>query len=96
MVAYFIADQREVTDPETMQTYTAGVVATVEQYGGKFVVRGGDPEVMEGDWPVKRVIILEFTDRAALKAWYDSTEYADLKDMRIASSHANIIAVDGM
>ncbi|MBT5049726.1 MAG: DUF1330 domain-containing protein [Rhodospirillaceae bacterium] len=95
MGAYFIADQREVTDPDTMKTYSAGVAATVEQYGGTFVCRGGDPEVIEGDWPAKRVIIIEFADRAALKAWYDSPEYADLKAMRIASSSANIIAVDG-
>ena len=75
-------------------TYSAGVVATIEQYGGKFVCRGGDPELIEGDWPAKRVIIIEFADRAALRAWYDSPEYADLKAMRIASSRGNIIAVD--
>jgi len=50
MVAYFIADQQEVTDPETMKTYSAGVAATIEQYGGKFAVRGGDPEVLLKAW----------------------------------------------
>ena len=95
MVAYFIADQQEVTDPETMKTYSAGVAATIEQYGGKFAVRGGDPEVLEGGWAVRRVIILEFKDRAALKAWYDSPEYADLLKMRLASSRSNAIIVDG-
>ena len=95
MSAYFIVDQKGIHDPETMKTYSAGVAATVEQYGGKFLVRGGDPETIEGDWPAKRVIMIEFADRAALKAWYDSEEYADLKAMRIASSSANIIAVDG-
>lgn len=95
MSAYFIADQQGVHDPETMKTYSAGVAATVEQYGGKFLVRGGDPETIEGDWPAKRIIMIEFADRAALMAWYDSVEYADLKAMRIASSSANIITVDG-
>ena len=95
MAAYFIADQKGVTDPDTMKTYSAGVAATVEQYGGKFIVRGGDPVTMEGDWPAKRIIMIEFADRAALMAWYDSPEYADLKAMRIASSNGNIIAVDG-
>lgn len=95
MAAYFIVDQQGITDPETMKTYSAGVAATVEHYGGTFLVRGGDPETIEGDWPAKRVIMIEFADRAALKAWYDSPEYADLKAMRIASSSANIIAVDG-
>ena len=95
MAAYFIADQLGVTDPETMKTYSAGVAATVDQYGGKFIVRGGDPETIEGDWPAKRIIMIEFADRAALNAWYDSPEYADLKAMRIASSKGNIISVDG-
>ena len=94
MAAFFIADQREVTDPETMKTYAQGVVATVEQYGGTFVCRGGDPEVIEGDWPAKRVIIIEFADRAAFHAWYDSPEYADLKAMRLSSSRSNVIVVD--
>ena len=96
MSTYLIVDQKGITDPETMKTYAAGVVATVEQYGGKFIVRGGDPETIEGDWPAKRIIMIEFADRAALKAWYDSPEYADLKAMRIASSNANLIAVDGV
>ena len=95
MVAYFIADQQEVTDPETMKAYSMRVAATIEQYGGKFSVRGGDPESLEGDWPVRRVIILEFEDRAAIKAWYDSPEYAELKAMRLASSRSNAIIVDG-
>ncbi len=95
MSAYFIADQQGVSDPETMKIYAAGVFATIEQYGGKFVVRGGNPETIEGDWPAKRIIMIEFADRAALMAWYDSPEYADLKAMRIASSSGNIIAVDG-
>ena len=96
MSTYLIVDQKGITDPETMKTYAAGVVATVEQYGGKFIVRGGDPETIEGDWPAKRIIMIEFADRAALKAWYDSPEYADLKAMRIASSNAHLIAVDGV
>ncbi|MDA0653136.1 MAG: DUF1330 domain-containing protein [Proteobacteria bacterium] len=95
MSAYFIVDQQGVSDPETMKTYSAGVAGTVKQYGGIFVVRGGDPETIEGDWPAKRIIMIEFADRAALMAWYDSPEYADLKAMRLASSSANVIAVDG-
>ena len=95
MVAYFIADQQEVTNPEVMKTYSAGVAATIEQYGGKFVCRGGDPEVVEGEWPVRRIIVLEFSDRAALKSWYDSPESADLKAMTFSSSRSNAIIVDG-
>ena len=95
MAAYFIVDQQGVSDPETMKTYAAGVAATIDQYGGIVLVRGGDPEVIEGSWPAKRIVVIEFADRAALMDWYDSPEYADLMAMRIASSSANIITVDG-
>ncbi len=96
MAAYFISDQQEVTDPDTLKTYTAGVMATVNQYGGKVIVRDSDPEGVEGDWNPKRVIILEFSDKAALKAWYDSPEYSDLLKLRLASARGNAMMVDGV
>ena len=89
MPAYFIADQLEITDLETMNSYRSRVAATVEQ-------NGGNPETIEGVWSAKSIIILEFKDRDALLAWYNSDEYVDLKIMRIASSKANIIIVDGV
>lgn len=96
MAAYFVVDQLEVTDPETMKTYAAGVSATVAQYGGKMLVRGGDFEVKEGSWTPRRVIVLQFGDMVALKAWYDSPEYSPLKEMRLASSRSNAIMVEGV
>ena len=96
MPAYFIVDQLEVTDPETMKPYMAGVAATIEQYGGRFIVRGGKFDVTEGDWTPRRVIVLEFRDMATLKAWYDSPEYTPLKEMRLASSRSNAIMVEGV
>jgi uncharacterized protein (DUF1330 family) len=95
MSAYFIVDQIEVTDPDTMKTYSAGVMDTVRDYGGKPVVRGGDFEVREGDWQPRRIIVLEFPDMERLKTWYDGPEYADLKAMRLASSRSNAIMVEG-
>lgn len=95
MAAYFIVDQLQVTDPETMKTYAAGVADTVAKYGGKIVVRGGAFEVIEGDWTPKRVIVLEFADMAAFKRWYSSPEYTPLLKMRLASSKSNAIAVAG-
>jgi uncharacterized protein (DUF1330 family) len=96
MAAYFIVDQLEVTDPDTMKTYAAGVADTVRQYGGKMIVRGGAFEVTEGGWTPKRVIVLEFRDMATLKSWYDSPEYTPLREMRLASSRSNAIMVEGV
>jgi uncharacterized protein (DUF1330 family) len=96
MAAYFISDQQEVTDPDTLKTYAAGVMATVNQYGGKVIARDSDPEGVEGGWNPKRVIILEFTDKAALKAWYGSPEYSELLKLRLASATGNAMLVDGV
>lgn len=95
MAAYFIVDQLEVTDAETMKKYAAGVADTVAKYNGKIVVRGGDFEVKEGDWQPKRIIVLEFPDMDTLRGWYDGPEYADLKSMRLASSRSNAVMVEG-
>jgi uncharacterized protein (DUF1330 family) len=96
MAAYFISDQQEVTDPDTLKSYAAGVMATVNKHGGKVIVRDSEPEGVEGDWDPRRVIILEFADKAALKAWYNSPEYSDLLKLRLASARGNAMMVDGV
>ena len=96
MAAYFISDQQEVTDPDTLKSYAAGVMATVNKHGGKVIVRDSEPEGVEGDWDPRRVIVLEFADKAALKAWYDSPEYSDLLKLRLASARGNAMMVDGV
>jgi len=96
MAAYLIVDQLEVTDPDTMKEYAKGVAATVAAHGGRMLVRGGAFEVVEGDWTPRRVIVLEFPDMDALKAWYDGPDYAGLKKMRLASSRSNAVMVEGV
>ena len=96
MAAYFIVDQYEVTDPETMKTYAAGVADTIRQHGGRLIVRGGAFEVREGDYQPGRIIVLEFPDMAALKGWYDGPAYAGLKAMRLRSSKSNAVMVEGV
>ena len=96
MAAYFIVDQLEITDPDTMAEYAKGVAASIKAHGGRMLVRGGAFEVKEGDWMPKRVIVLEFDDMDALKGWYDGPAYAELKKMRLASSRSNAIMVEGV
>lgn len=95
MPAYFIVDQLEVTDPEAMKSYAAGVNDTIKKYGGRGIVRGGAFEVLEGTWTPRRVVVLEFADMATLKRWYNSPEYAPLLKIRLASSRSNAIVVEG-
>ena len=94
MPAYIIADV-QVTDPEAYAGYIKLVPATVEAYGGKFIVRGGAAENLEGDWEPNRVVVLEFESVAQAKAWYNSEEYREPKGIRHGASHGKMIVVEG-
>ena len=96
MSAFYITHRVTDGDAETMALYSSRVNATFEPYGGTKIVRGGDPETIEGDWDIDRMTIIRFPDRASLKAWYDSPEYAGLKAMRHSVMQANAIAVEGV
>ena len=95
MAAYIIV-QLEITDPETFETYRAQVPATLEPYGGEYIVRGGDMEVLEGEWEAPRCVILKFPDMEVAKAWHESPEYQGPKALRQAASKGNMVVVDGV
>lgn len=94
MAAYIIVDVT-VTDPDVYKGYTKLVPATVEAYGGKFLVRGGDTETLEGDWTPNRLVVLEFESAEQAKAWYDSEEYREPKRLRHSASHARLVLAEG-
>jgi uncharacterized protein (DUF1330 family) len=95
MVAYVINDM-EVTDPALLEDYKKLSPATVEQYGGRFLVRGGRLEALEGTWQPKRLVILEFPSLDQAKAWLNSTEYASARRLRQQASKSNIVVVEGV
>ena len=94
MAAYIIVDV-QITDPEAYERYKASVPPTLAAYGGKFVVRGGHPETLEGDWSPGRIVVLEFDSLARAKAWWNSPEYAAPKRLRQSSSVTKMILVEG-
>ncbi|MFI4986519.1 MAG: DUF1330 domain-containing protein [Alphaproteobacteria bacterium] len=94
MAAYIIGDV-EVKDPETYAQYRSRVMATIEKYGGRFLVRGGAHEPLEGKWRPRRLVVLEFPDMAAAKAWYGSKDYAPLIKLRQSASEGSLVAVEG-
>lgn len=95
MAAYIVADI-EITDPEEYQRYARQTPGTLEPYGGKFLVRGGQPETLEGDWQTKRLVIIEFPGVAQLRAWYDSPGYSAIKGIRQGAAISNILFVQGV
>ena len=94
MSAYLIADV-EVHDQNVYADYRRQVLPLVQKHGGRFIVRGGAHEVLEGAWQPKRVVIIEFPDMPTLKAWYNSPEYAKLIALRQGVSRGSLIAVEG-
>jgi uncharacterized protein (DUF1330 family) len=94
MAAYLIVDV-EVTDANAYDAYRREVPATIAKYGGRFLVRGGAFEVLEGGWQPKRMVVLEFPTMEALKRWYHSEEYRPLIARRRKASRGNVIAVEG-
>ena len=94
MPAYLIADI-EVTNPEGFKKYQEAVPATIEKHGGKYMVRGGDVEPMEGEWAPKRMVVLEFPNRTTLKKWYNSADYQNIIKDRTDNSLGNMVFVEG-
>jgi uncharacterized protein (DUF1330 family) len=94
MPAYFVAEL-ETTNPAGMEPYRAAVPATIAQYGGRFLARGGATELLEGEPEPKRIVILEFPDAAEAKRWYNSTEYQKILPMRLANSTGRAFIVEG-
>jgi uncharacterized protein (DUF1330 family) len=95
MPAYVIVDL-EVTDPVGIEEYRKQVPATIARYGGRYLVRGGKHETLEGDWHPRRVIVLEFPSVEQAKRWYDCEEYRGPKALRFKTARTNLVLVEGV
>ena len=95
MPAYFIVDN-EVTDPAGFEEYRKQVPGTLEKYGGKILVRGGQMQMLEGDWKPKRIVVTEFPSIEQARRWYDSEDYRALKALRLRSARGSLVLVEGV
>jgi uncharacterized protein (DUF1330 family) len=95
MPAYFVVEL-DASNMEGMAAYRAAVPATLAQYGGRFLVRGGATELVEGGPAPKRIVILEFADAAAIKRWYNSPEYQKILPDRLNNATSRAFIVDGV
>ncbi|WP_413719216.1 DUF1330 domain-containing protein [Silicimonas sp. MF1-12-2] len=95
MSAFLIADEI-ITDPDVFEEYKRAVLPLIIKFGGRFVSRGGDLEVLEDgkDWSPGRMVIIEFPSMAALRDWYHSDEYAPVRDIRLRSATSTLVALD--
>ena len=95
MAAYIIVEI-EITDPVGYEEYKKQASDTVHKYGGKYIVRGGKAEVLEGDWKPKRIVILEFPSVARAKEWLNCEEYREPRKLRHRTSKSNMLVIEGV
>ena len=95
MAAYVVVDV-VVKDPVQYEDYRKRVMTTLEPYGGRFLVRGGKVENLEGTWKPQRFVIVEFPDATTARAWWNSEAYAGPKALRQSASHTEMILVEGV
>lgn len=94
MPAYVVANVT-VTDREAYEQYRLQVPATIELYGGRYLVRGGLLERREGDWHPRRLVVLEFPSFDAARRWYESPEYRPLAELRQRAAQTDLVIVEG-
>ena len=95
MTAYVIY-QGEVFDPVRYDEYKVKAAESILAAGGRYVVRGGDVEVLEGDAPAGRTVILEFPTREAAVDWYRGDTYREVRKLREGAARANMYVIDGV
>lgn len=94
MSAYIVVEV-EVHDATRYEDYKRMVPPSLEPYGGRFLVRGGKVDNLEGDWSPKRLVILQFPSVEKARAWWDSAEYREAKALRQATASTQMIVVEG-
>jgi len=95
MPAYVIADI-EVHDPDAYKEYASRVQATLDPFEGRFLVRGGPSETLEGGWQPQRVVVLQFPSADHARSWHESPDYVKLTKIRHSASTGSLILAEGV
>ena len=95
MSAYVIVEI-DIIDSVGYDEYKKLAGATVEKYGGKYIVRGGRAETLEGDWNPKRIVVLEFQSMQRAKDWLNCEEYREPRKMRHRTARTRMVVVEGV
>jgi uncharacterized protein (DUF1330 family) len=95
MAAYVIVEI-EVLEPKGYEEYKKMAAESILKCGGKYIVRGGTTEVLEGDWQPKRLVVLQFDSMQRAKEWLHCEEYREPRKIRQQTARTNMILVDGV
>jgi uncharacterized protein (DUF1330 family) len=95
MPTYLVLDVA-VQDSKAYEKYKELAPAAISAFGGRYLVRGGHTETLEGDWRPSRLVILEFPTAGQARAWWASREYGPAKALRQACAHTDMVLVEGV
>ena len=95
MSAYVIVEI-DIVDPKGYEEYKKRAGATVEKYGGKYIVRGGAVETLEGNWKPNRIVVLKFDSVQRAKEWLNCEEYREPRNMRHRTARTKMVVVEGV
>ncbi|MCO5064610.1 MAG: DUF1330 domain-containing protein [Rhizobiaceae bacterium] len=96
MPSAYIISQVELFDEEAFAEYKAAAPASVEKFGGEYLVRGGRYQSLEGREPHSRIVVMKFESYEKALAWYNSEEYTRLKAIRSKAARGDILLVEGL
>ena len=91
----YVLLQVNVNDPEVFKRYPELSEKIISKFGGKYLFRGGEFEVLEGSWDFKRNVLLEFENISKAQEWYNSSEYQEALKIRSNSATSNLIIIEG-
>ncbi len=92
----YVVTEIDVHDPKRYEEYKKMSLASLQPFGGRFIVRGGKVETLEGSWSPKRFVVVEFESVERAKAWWSSKEYEPAKKLRNETASTQMIVVDGV
>ncbi|MDA8300505.1 MAG: DUF1330 domain-containing protein [Actinomycetota bacterium] len=95
-MATYVIYQCDVLDAERYEAYKPKAAASVRAAGGRYIVRGGDAEVLEGEAPAGRTVVVEFPDRETARRWYTGQMYTEARKIREGAATARMYVVDGI
>ena len=95
MSAYIIV-QINITNTEAYKEYLKKVIQIVKKYGGEYIVRGGNYEILLGKWNYERTVVIKFPSYNIAMKWYNSEEYSPVKKIREDNSEGNLMIIEGL
>ncbi len=96
LTAYIIVDI-EINDSDSYKEYIRLITPTLKKYSGRYLVRGGDPETLDGEWRSKRIVVMQYPSRKVAKSWLNDPDLKSIHDMRRRNSKkCNMILCDGI